>query len=126
MLKFQSLKKLIFSDHHQSVLDNLELNIKANEIDQDKYQIQCLDWKDNVQADLNQDLIIGSDIVFDTRLIPFLVQVIGKQPAIIANVLRNEETKKAFEDELDKTNNEFSVQVSDQNMLLYKINMKNV
>ena len=84
------------TDHHQSVLNVLEENVRSNKIPQNVCEIKLLDWeKEHAASDIGQiDMVIGSDIVFDSRIIPGLVSTLKKalqiaEIGIIANVQRN-------------------------------------
>ena len=133
LMKLMHLKKLIITDHHQSVLDILEKNVKANDIPKTMHEIKLLDWEQDIQEDdIEQiDMVIGSDIVFDSRIIPGLVSTIKlalqkAEIAIIANVIRNEDTISEFQKSLSKHDLDFKVEIFDkEQMLLYQIRNKN-
>jgi predicted nicotinamide N-methyase len=131
-MKSTKLKKLIMTDHHQSVLNVLEENVRSNEIPKDTYEIKLLDWeKGHTESDIRPiDMVIGSDIVFDSRIIPGLVSTLKTalqiaEIAIIANVLRNQETISEFQNCLSNHDLDFNVEVFDkEQMLLYQITNK--
>ena len=133
LMKLTHLKKLIMTDHHQSVLDILEQNVQANDIPKTMHEIKLLDWEQEIQEDgIEQiDIVIGSDIVFDSRIIPGLVSTIKlalqkAETAIIANVIRNEDTISEFQKSLSKHDLDFKVEIFDkEQMLLYQIRNKN-
>ena len=120
------------TDHHQSVLNVLEENVRSNEIPKDTYEIKLLDWeKEHTASDLGPiDMVIGSDIVFDSRIIPGLVSTLKTalqiaEIAIIANVLRNQDTISEFQNCLSNHDLDFNVEVFDkEQMLLYQITNK--
>ena len=131
LLKLKKAKKIFFTDHHQSVLDTLKINLTKNEISEKNYIVQQLDWehpssKDNIPE---SDLVIGSDIVFDPGLITSLVNTIvlamkSAKLTIIANVERNVDTRNAFEESLIQHKLDFTVEKSAGEMLLYIITWK--
>ena len=125
----QSFSRWIFTDHSDAVIQILQENVTINGICDKKCELQHLDWTDEISYDgSDHDLILASDVVFDQRIIPNLVQVLkhlmtnGKR-AIIANVERNEDTKVAFETNLTQNGLEFRLQKIN-NMLLYDIEMQ--
>ena len=131
LMKSIEVEKLILTDHHESVLNVLEENVRSNEVPENIYDIKLLDWeKDDDFAFKAIDFVIGSDIVFDSRIIPGLVSTLKKSlkianAAIIANVLRNNDTITEFENCLSKHNLDFIVKVFDrEQMLLYQITNK--
>ena len=69
LLKSTEIKKLVMSDHHQTVLDILEKNVLSNEIPENMHKIKLLDWEEeHYNNDIGHfDMVIGSDIVFDSR-----------------------------------------------------------
>ena len=94
--KWPQIKKYIFTDFHEKVLENLEHNIEANLVDmcrvdflrkdsinsetddQPFVTVTDLDWemvRDDEPIE-KVDLIVGADIVFDKDLIPSLVNAI--------------------------------------------------
>ena len=120
------------TDHHQSVLNVLEENVRSNEIPQNVYEIKLLDWeKENKESDIQPiDMVIGSDIVFDFRIIPGLVSTLKTalqiaEIGIIANVQRNQDTISEFQNCLSNHDLDFNVEVFDkEQMLLYQITNK--
>lgn len=125
ILKLNLASKFIFTDHHESVLDKLALNLKQNGITKEKYEVRRLDWEDHQASDTSHDLVIGSDIVFDDRLIGALVSTLKScirkgQIAIIANVERNKATRDSFEAELGRSHLDFQLS-SFNDMLLYNV-----
>lgn len=132
LLKFNNISKITVSDHHESVLEALKDNFKANEISGDRYEVKSIDWENHEASGLDYGLIIGSDIVFDSRIIPGLVKTLKlylkkESKAIIANVLRSDETKEAFENCLRENDLKCDLQISKYNnhdMLLYQITRK--
>ena len=123
------LKKLVMSDHHQTVLDVLKKNVHSNEIPENMHEIKLLDWEEeHYNNDIGHfDMVIGSDIVFDSRIIPGLVSTLKTalkkaKVAIIANVVRNEDTISEFQCCLSNNDLDFKVDVFDkEQMLLYQI-----
>ena len=118
------------TDHHQSVLNVLEENVRSNEIPQNVYEIKLLDWE-HKESDIQPiDMVIGSDIVFDSRIIPGLVSTLKKaleiaEIGIIANVQRNQDTISEFQNCLSNHDLDFNVEVFDkEQMLLYQITNK--
>lgn len=132
LMKSTKLKKLIMTDHHQSVLNVLEENVRSNKIPQNVCEIKLLDWeKEHAASDIGPiDMVIGSDIVFDSRIIPGLVSTLKKalqiaEIGIIANVQRNQDTISEFQNCLSNHNLDFNVEVFDkEQMLLYQITNK--
>ena len=120
------------NEQHQSVLSVLEENVRSNEIPKDTYEIKLLDWeKENKESEIQPiDMVIGSDIVFDSRIIPGLVSTLKTalqiaEIAIIANVLRNQDTISEFQNCLSNHDLDFNVEVFDkEQMLLYQITNK--
>ena len=108
-LKSTQIKNYIFTDCHEKVLTNLKLNVDHNLAEHTNYRIETLDWQ---QAPCHEDtwqqpdLILGADIVFDSRIIPDLVATIfklTKPPCVtlIASTIRNEQTYAHFLKELE-------------------------
>ena len=128
---------MMLTDHHSAVLDTLYQNVVANLFNQhDKNTelkfplmfksneesrqrtliIDELDWetfqsKDVICQEFWPDLVIGADIVFDTSVIPHLVNVIsrclsdfGTEKVIMANCVRNEATDAYFMKYLEQSN----------------------
>lgn len=108
---------ITLTDFHPKVIETLRYNLKNNEVITSRsgslIQVQALDWMEFSRNgnDLEADLIVASDIVYDEELIPFLVGTLVKllQPkrnvnklpsAIIACTERNEETLERFLSEL--------------------------
>jgi len=105
------LKEYIFTDCHPLVLSNLRHNVDlsrpAAAVD---CQIRQVDWHD--QGHVNSlppvDIVLGADIVFDTRVIPDLVLVIKSLikrkngVAVISSTIRNDTTYNFFLDELTR------------------------
>ena len=124
----KSFSKWIFTDHSDAVLQILNENIAVNGVEENKYHLQNLDWMEEICYEgSDHDLIVASDVVFDQRIIPNLVQVLKQlmtsgKSAIIANVERNEDTKVAFESNLTQNGLEFRLH-KNNNMLLYDIEM---
>ena len=63
LLKLKKARKIYFTDHHQSVLDTLKINLTKSEISEKNYVVQKLDWE-------HPEDIPKSDLV----LILFLIQ----------------------------------------------------
>ena len=129
LLKLKNAKKIFFTDHHQSVLDTLKINLTKNEISEKNYIVQQLDWEHPKDDIPESDLVIGSDIVFDPGLIASLVNTIvlamkTAKLTIIANVERNVDTRYAFEESLIQHKLDFTVEKSAGEMLLYIITWK--
>ena len=125
LLKLKRARKIYFTDHHQSVLDTLKINLTKNEISEKNYIVQKLDWE-HPEDIPKSDLVIGSDIVFDPGLITSLVNTIvlamkTSKMTIIANVERNMDTRYAFEESLIQHKLDFTVEKSAGEMLLYII-----
>eukprot|EP00088_Acartia_fossae_P045989 TRINITY_DN4960_c0_g1_i1.p1 TRINITY_DN4960_c0_g1~~TRINITY_DN4960_c0_g1_i1.p1 ORF type:complete len:297 (-),score=23.72 TRINITY_DN4960_c0_g1_i1:50-940(-) len=108
-LKSTEILDYIFTDCHEKVLTNLKLNADHNLAEHTNYRIETLDWQQalSYQDTLAQpDLILGADIVFDSRIIPDLVATIlqfTKPPCVtlIASTIRNEQTYSHFLKELE-------------------------
>ena len=124
--------KLTLTDHHRAVLqalvNNVSLNLtpqagwtaqpRAGDYPSDKdyvaqsavVSIEHLDWQFfdvSTARELNVDVVIGADIVFDEEILPALVKTIrlclsvdaddkGRRHAYVAGVVRNEKTSEAF------------------------------
>ena len=95
LLQCGKVKKVIFTDHSESVLEVVKQNLHKNGIhNENSFHVQKLDWEKNETEVPDHDLVIGSDIVFDQRIIPSLVRTLkvcfkkSKKPAIVANVER--------------------------------------
>jgi predicted nicotinamide N-methyase len=54
------------------VLENLRHNIKVNAVE-DRARVEELDWEDVLEQDQLADVVLGADIVYDSRIIPALV-----------------------------------------------------
>eukprot|EP00057_Strongylocentrotus_purpuratus_P003401 XP_003726565.1 PREDICTED: protein-lysine N-methyltransferase EEF2KMT isoform X1 [Strongylocentrotus purpuratus] len=76
----------------------------------------CIDWE-NVKKDwlgsLNADVILATDVIYDTRILPSLVHVLSSllsgpdnqhTAAYIASTIRNEDTYKLFLEMIDDAN----------------------
>ena len=81
--------------------------------------IDILDWETFSQDENGQrfacDMIIGADIVYDTSVIPHLVNVLvkflkhlGTEKVILANCVRNEDTDDLFMKTLEQSNISFT------------------
>ena len=95
LLRCGKVNKVIFTDHSESVLEVVKQNLHKNGVhNEDRFDVQKLDWEDDKTEVPNHDLVFGSDIVFDQRIIPSLVRTLknclkkSKKPAIVANVER--------------------------------------
>ncbi len=128
------LSQFVFTDCHESVLRNLRRNVQENGANSKRVSVQKLDWEQPeldfclAKLELERVLVIGSDVVFDLELIQPLVRTLtrcfekmARPKAVIANVLRNSETKKAFENCLLEHQLEFNVEIFHSDMLLYEI-----
>lgn len=66
----------VFTDHDCQLLNRIRLNLAANEVDQSRLSFLNLDWLDENSAKplpTKVDLILASDVIFDSRLIrPFI------------------------------------------------------
>ena len=133
--KSDIIQEWIFTDHSDAVLSNVAENASLNGIKHHK--IVQLDWEQEIQSEDfpdYYDLIVGTDIVFDTRIIEPLCRTLKRlmsaphhPKAIIANVERNQDTKEAFEVNLRNSGLDFIVQRNDDDnivMLLYHIEMQ--
>ncbi|XP_069762400.1 protein-lysine N-methyltransferase EEF2KMT isoform X1 [Narcine bancroftii] len=137
------LKQYTFSDCHPNVLKQLRKNIIRNnllidsdtwnskecegenqsnngseEIQREKVNIVRLDWGEVTQeqiSELQSDIIIATDIIYDPEVIPNLVSVLQKllvatpgrktkasSVVYLASTVRNPETYHQFKMELDK------------------------
>ncbi|XP_059352704.1 protein-lysine N-methyltransferase EEF2KMT-like isoform X3 [Daphnia carinata] len=108
---------ITLTDFHPKVIETLRYNVKNNQVITSRsgssINVQSLDWMEfsKNENDLEADLVLASDVVYDEELIPFLVGTLVKllQPkrnlnmlpsAIIACTERNEETLERFLSEL--------------------------
>ena len=99
--------KFFFTDCHPKVLEILEYNCKANDLNPDSYEIVRLDWEQFNEADaekLQPDLVIGSDIVYDDRLLDSLVNCLKllKRNVLIASTIRNKDTVDKFRSKVEQ------------------------
>ena len=110
-LKSKIPSKYILTDCHPKVLSNLEINLEHNlASDTSSYSVATLDWEaETPQTDnfADIDVVLGADIVFDSRIIPDLVKTIKSlinrkldSLAFIASTIRNEKTYAHFLKEL--------------------------
>ena len=141
-------RRIIFTDHHSTVLNVLLRNIKANlnyfgmkikcnqpgqvcelgdevefpvelysDTDKQWLIVDTLEWESFIylnEIDIQRfkcDIVIGADIVFDTSLIPHLVNVLvtfltqlGAKKVILANCIRNITTDDMFTKRLKDKN----------------------
>lgn len=126
------MSEWIFTDHSEAVLVSLKDNVTHNKLQPSTWKISKLDWEDEKHVEFDYDIIVGSDIVFDVRIVDDLSRTLKRlmrkgQKTIIANVERNVATKEAFETSLARNGLEFNVQRNDFNdniMLLYQIEMQ--
>ena len=99
------------TDCHPKVLYNLETNLRHNlTSDTSSYSLTTLDWESETPETDNfadVDVVLGADIVFDSRIIPDLVKTIQtllsrnfNSLAFIASTIRNEKTYAHFLKEL--------------------------
>ena len=90
--RFPGLKEYILTDSHSGVLDNMKENLSVNLTAEVNYQVENLDWEMD-EVGFSPDIVLGADIVFDTRIIPDLVRTLAKllergAKAIIASTIR--------------------------------------
>ncbi len=64
---------ITFSDFNQLALDFCARNARANKLQ--KFETMWADWRD-FPADLNYDLVLGSEIMYEPRLLPSLKEVL--------------------------------------------------
>jgi len=131
--RFPGLKEYILTDSHSGVLDNMKENLSVNLAAEVNYQVENLDWEMD-EVGFSPDIVLGADIVFDTRIIPDLVRTLAKllergAKAIIASTIRREETYEFFLKELDCksltwTNLEFECQEPVKIIKIEKIRYK--
>lgn len=103
-----------FTDCDDNVLQLLKDNVKINEKKYDEscvIKVERLDWTspNHIVTDSCYDIVIASDIVYDTELVDVLVQMLKtifsvqlQTIVIIASTIRNEDTYKYFLRALDK------------------------
>ncbi|CEP20804.1 unnamed protein product [Cyberlindnera jadinii] len=101
------VSSLTITDGDSNLIDSLSTNFKLNEIPYPSPRINChsLWWgQDDVPS---SDVILAADVTYDSSVIPSLVQCIsdgfrnGAEIALVAATVRNEETLRAFEEELN-------------------------
>ena len=75
-----NLNKLSFSDYNSEVLDNLKENIKLNirDTDTSRYDIQQFDWRQYNEINLQYDIIVGSELIYQGGYIEELAKLIKK------------------------------------------------
>lgn len=118
----REIRQYTFTDSHSKVLDNLKHNLARNledwrieEQEQEELQLEneedkavasvrLLDWETFSQSDdVEADLILGADIVFDPSLLTSLVRTLRslltrrRSEALLACCVRNEDTFALFE-----------------------------
>ena len=115
--KSQNLIQLQKEQHDKNIELKFPLMFTLNEESRQRTLIiDELDWetfqsKDAICQKFWPDLVIGADIVFDTSVIPHLVNVIsrclsdfGTEKVIMANCVRNEATDAYFMKYLEQSN----------------------
>ena len=117
------MKSYTLTDSHSKVLDNLKHNLQRNletwrtreqtdretlhlenESDQTTATVTTLDWETFTEADeVEADLVLGADIVFDPEILPSLVRTVrtllgGREgcQAVLACCVRNQQTFSLF------------------------------
>ena len=118
------MKSYILTDSHHKVLDNLKHNLQRNleqwrttgqsdsdslhmenEQDQTSATVTMLDWEtfSETEEELEADLVLGADIVFDPEVLPSLVRTVrsllarrGDSRALVACCVRNQQTFSLF------------------------------
>ena len=128
------ISEWIFTDHSEAVLESLKENVTYNKLQASTWKISKLDWEEEQTVECDYDIIVGSDIVFDVRIIDGLSRTLKRlmrkgQKTIIANVERNTATKDEFESSLTRNGLDFTLQrnvFNDNTMLLYQIEMQEI
>ncbi|XP_064478570.1 protein-lysine N-methyltransferase EEF2KMT-like [Ornithodoros turicata] len=109
-----SPKSYTFTDVHEAVLDAVRKNVDINRLQENvPIQIEALDWEEVASCDAwkprtTADVILGSDLVYDVRIVPPLVATLKKllttsSVAYIASTIRNPKTYNIFLEHLDKS-----------------------
>ena len=104
LIKLGLARRVIMTDCHPQVLANLRHNCSVN-LDEESFSVRRIDWTEEGQSDpVDQtEVVIASDVVFDPKIVPSLVQsirrllVAGAERALIACTVRNEGTLAVFE-----------------------------
>lgn len=101
---------LLLTDGDHEVVERLAGNIKMNLVKEDTRNVsaQYLLWGET-PVPSNTELVIASDVTYDTRIVPALVkclsqlkQVNEKLEIIVAAMIRSENTFQVFRDECEK------------------------
>ena len=131
------MRSYTLTDSHNKVLDNLKHNIQRNldhwrtsdhsdsetlhlenDSDQTSATVTMLDWETFSEADqVEADLVLGADIVFDPEVLPSLVRTLrilvarreGCQ-ALLACCVRNQQTFSIFLSLLTESNLSFATE----------------
>ena len=117
------MKNYMLTDSHSKVLDNLKHNLQRNleqwrpgqqsdreelhlenDSDQTSASVTLLDWETFSEADqVEADLVLGADIVFDPEVLPGLVRTLRSLltrredcQALLACCVRNQQTFSVF------------------------------
>lgn len=105
LLKYTKAKSITFSDYHETILENLMKNIKANQKNHthkqegfesacklssntdildfcplcfDRFNIESLDWRDYETYENKFDMVIGSELIYQGGFIEELVKLINR------------------------------------------------
>ena len=129
------MKSYTLTDSHHKVLDNLKHNLQRNldhwrtkdhpdgaslhmenEQDQTSATVTMLDWEtfSETEEELEADLVLGADIVFDPEVLPSLVRTVrtllGRREncqAVVACCVRNRQTFSLFLSLITESNMSF-------------------
>ncbi|KYQ88422.1 hypothetical protein DLAC_11127 [Tieghemostelium lacteum] len=136
VLKFISnLKSVVLTDYSPKVLYNLrdnlllnniqctdsidlEINENPKEVDENIFKVRLFDWEipdiEHIDQclDLQSDIILGADIVYEPSLCKYLVAILNRilcnstsSVAYISSTIRNEQTFGIFKNEIKSFNN---------------------
>ncbi|CEF68588.1 EF-hand domain and Complex 1 LYR protein family and EF-hand domain pair and Nicotinamide N-methyltransferase-like family-containing protein [Strongyloides ratti] len=107
---FAGVGSLKLTDCNELVIKQLIRNVEINKLDCKEVSVSYLNWKDEIEKGSNYDYIIAADVVYDTSILDSLLKTVSnllKETSgmfIIASTLRNQDTIREFENQIDKNN----------------------
>lgn len=109
-LSYSKPKNIVLTDYLPTILHNCKINLELNhipienDIHQNGYHIEHLDWTETPKIPSNFDILLAADVIYDKPVIGPLTQTIlhfmtPKTVMYMIMTLRNENTYEYFQKE---------------------------